>query len=339
MIYIRMTRLAPAIFILFYAISVGLPFFNRTLASFFPYPFFNAMSLTLGGIPLSMLLAYLARGPQFLVSWTIPSSRTCWQVIVAGFLYAATISLTFFCYQYSSVDFTIAFSFVTVVADALVQHESLTVPRIFALLVIVSGIGLISYSFAWSTDKMGSSNQILLQTALAICASSLALAVKTLLGLVSLFETVSISFLNLWIHLIGAFPLVILFCIVEFPTIPKVAHLFNVHYFVLVWFGVGSLELLSLCGAALKECPGYGFADDVVPLKIVSVLLISSIVYDETVYSAGQSLGLFFIVLGYVLYSVLGDRKSTGGSIGEGDMAALLGQQLRDDEIDRLPNE
>jgi hypothetical protein len=124
-----MTGLAPVLFLLFYAISVGLPFDYHTLAHFHPYPLFNAMSLTLVSILLSMLLGYMSRGSQFLVSWTVPSSKTCLHVMVSGLLYSATSSLTLICYKYSSIDFTVAFSFATVVVDAVLPPE--TVPSLF----------------------------------------------------------------------------------------------------------------------------------------------------------------------------------------------------------------
>jgi hypothetical protein len=78
-----------------------------------------------------------------------------------------------------------------------------------------------------------------------------------------------------------------------------VADLFTFEYLQLVVFGVGDIELLSLCGAALKDCSGFGFADDVVQLKCISVFLILVLAYTDPEYTSGQALGLFVFVLGY----------------------------------------
>jgi hypothetical protein len=323
-----MTRLAPVLFLLFYSISVGLPFYYHTLAHFLPYPFFNAMSLTLVSIPLGMLLGYLGHGSQFLVSWTVPSSKTCLHVTISGLLYSATSSLTLICYKHSSTNFTVAFSFATVLVDAALRQESVSVPSIFGLLVILSGILTICHNFAWPTDCLSSSAQIIFQAQLAVAASGFALSVRKLTGIVSLFEVLPISFLNMWIHIVGVAPLIVAFCIIELPEIPKVAELFTFDYLQLLVFGVGNLELLSLCSVVLKDCSGFGFAEDLVQLKCISVFLISALAYADTAYTPEQAIGLFVIVLGYVLYSLVGERRAKGVAAGNGDTVALLSKQI-----------
>jgi hypothetical protein len=201
-----------------------------------------------------------------------------------------------------------------------------------ALFLIFSGILTICYNLAWPTDRLSSCRQVALQAALAVSVSGSSLSLRKLVSVVSLLRTLPVSFLNMWIHILGVIPLIVLFCLIELPGIPKVTDLFTIDYLAHVGFGAGSLELFSLCGAVLKDCSGFGFAENVVQLMCISLFLISALVYADTAYTTGQAVGLLLVVLGYVLYSVVGERRAKGVTGGEGDTVALLRKPIDDTE-------
>jgi hypothetical protein len=125
--------------------------------------------------------------------------------------------------------------------------------------------------------------------------------------------------------MIGSLPLFLLFIFVEWQSIPRFSEVVNLDYLTLLVFGVSTSELFSVCGAVLKECPGFGFAEDIVPLNCLSVLLISYVLYGETVYWSGVWFGILFIHIGYVMHSIV---QEGGGKAGQGGDADSLVQLL-----------
>jgi drug/metabolite transporter (DMT)-like permease len=337
MVYKRvMTRLAPLIFVLGFGLSVATPFFNYAFVKYSPYPFFNSLCLTLFSIPLAMLLNWTTRGSQLLFSWTVPSSKTCVLMLISSVFYVCAICVTQFCYLYSDLDFVVTFSFLSVVLDGVFPliffSEPLAIPGVLSSLVIIFGLFTLSFNFGWSTQRASPFIQILLELLLSFSLTMSAVSFRKLTGVVATFETLSVSFLNMWIHICAAIPLLLAFLLSEFPTIPHLTDLVTWDLATLVVFAAISAELSSVCRAFLKDCPGYGFVDDFSPFKCLPILLISFKLYSHTKYTPNQIFGLIFILAGYLGLSLAGEKKGKPAAADEdADFASLLG-----DDADRV---
>jgi hypothetical protein len=317
-----MTRLAPCILSLSFVLSISLPFFNRTLVRFSPSPFFHAFALTVLSIPLSMALAWLTRGSQFLCSWTIPSSKTCLSIAVPAAFYAAAAVLGQSCFLHSTLDLTVTSAFLAVAATAGLScalfADPLSLAGGVALAIVALGVAVSLFAIG------GSSTQISLQVAFALCLSASQVSMRKLVAVVAPFETLPVSFMNMWVHIVAAVPLFLLFVFHEVESVVRLSELFSVDLLTLILFGVVSYELFSVCGAALKDCPGYGFAEDMIPLNCLPALLISHVWYGETNYGVGQVIGLVLVHAGHVAYSLGRDREVHQIAAGEGDSMVLL---------------
>jgi hypothetical protein len=337
MVYTGMvTRFAPVIFVLGFGLSVATPFFNYAFVQFSPYPFFNSLCLTLCSIPLAMFLNWWARGSQVLFSWTVPSSKRCALMLISSVFYVYSICVTQCCYLYSDLDFVVAFSFLSLVLDGVFPliffSEPLAIPGILSSLVIIFGLFTLSLNFGWSTLRASPLIQIFLEILLSFSLTMSGVSFRKLTGVVATFETLSVSFLSMWVHICAAIPLFLAFLLYELPTIPHVTDLVNWDLATLVLFGVISAELSSICRTFLKDCSGYGFVDDFSPLKCLPIFLISFKLYNRTKYTANQVLGLLFILAGYLGLSLVGERKAKPAAVDDdGDFAALLG-----DDADRM---
>jgi hypothetical protein len=336
MVYFSMTRLAAPLLIFSIILAICMPFFNRTLVRFSPYPFFNSLFLTIVSIPLSMTLAWLTRGSQFLSSWTIPSSKTCLHITIASVFYAASVVLCQFCYLYSTFDLTVTSSFLAVVATVFFAQFCFRDPNsnkgILSLLVVFAGLVITFFTF--TSNGLDPSVQICLQIGFALCLAAANVSVRKLIEVVSVFETLPVSFVNMWIHLIGAIPLFIVFLFEEAQTIPKLAGVFTLDFLTLILFGVTTMELFSVCTAVLRECTGYGFAEHVVPLNCLPALLISYSWYNESDYGTGQPIGLLFVHVGYAVYSLGRAKPERSPPPAEGDSLPFLFAEDREKTVE-----
>jgi hypothetical protein len=251
-------------------------------------------------------------------------------MLISSIFYVCSICITQFCYLYSDLDFVVAFSFLSLVLDGVFPliffSEPLAIPGILSSLVIVFGLATMSLNFGWSTVKASPAFQILLEILLSVALTMSGISFRKLTGAVATFETLSVSFLSMWVHISAAIPLLLAFLLYEVPVIPNVTELLNWDLATLVLFGAVSAELSSVCRIFLKDCPGYGFVDGFSPLKCLPIFLISLKLYCHTTYTANQIFGLLFILAGYLALSLVAEKKAKAAVADEdGDFAALLG--------------
>jgi hypothetical protein len=195
--------------------------------------------------------------------------------------------------------------------------DTLTIPNRISHFVII--IRIFSIFLSFTSTKLSHSIEIFLQVGFAICLAGAQVSLRKLVITVSAFENLPITFVSMWINLIGPVPL---FAPFVFQEIPKFKEVLNIDYLILILFGVASSKLFSVYGAVVGDCSGYGFADDVLPLNCLPVLLISYVWYRKSFYVVGKIGGVWVCYAGYVGCSLRREKREAVSAKGDSMLLA-----------------
>ena len=175
--------------VMHFTLAALLPIYNKELFINYPFPLYATfLQMSFSIIP-SFLIAWGAKKFPCSISWAIPPIEVIPRLVIHGFLYGGMMLTGNLGYYVSDLDFAVLFRLSTIASSSLCGliflGERLSLWSTLSIFLVVGGLIALTSNFQWSTAKMPTADQLLVQIS-AVFTSSLA----------SLFLKLTISVLN-----------------------------------------------------------------------------------------------------------------------------------------------
>jgi drug/metabolite transporter (DMT)-like permease len=143
------------------------PVLHKKLYAAVPFPLLATGVQMSISAPLSLLPAWVAAGFPHSMSWLRPPSDIFWLVAVASFSHGCMILTHNLGIFVSDLDFTILFRLFGIALQGflaqLILHEQISPQAGISICFVISGGFLLEFKGTWSTEKMSSLGQAVLQ--------------------------------------------------------------------------------------------------------------------------------------------------------------------------------
>ena len=294
--------------VMHFTLAALLPIYNKELFINYPFPLYATfLQMSFSIIP-SFLIAWGAKKFPCSISWAIPPIEVIPRLVIHGFLYGGMMLTGNLGYYVSDLDFAVLFRLSTIASSSLCGliflGERLSLWSTLSIFLVVGGLIALTSNFQWSTAKMPTADQLLVQIS-AVFTSSLA----------SLFLKLTISVLNetpnghepftllFWRFLFGSFPVFISSLLVE-PNIVINSALFDTKFILWTLLGVLTSGTYQILNVILHDWTTLVTLTIVSQMKFLPTLIISHILYRATKWTKQQIIGAIFLVVGAFLYSL-----------------------------------
>ena len=294
--------------VLHFTLAALLPIYNKELFINYPFPLYATfLQMSFSIIP-SFIIAWGAKKFPCSISWAIPPIEVIPRLVIHGFLYGGMMLTGNLGYYVSDLDFAVLFRLSTIASSSLCGliflGERLSLWSTLSIFLVIGGLVALTSNFQWSTAKMPTGDQLLVQVS-AVFTSSLA----------SLFLKLTINVLNdtpnghepftllFWRFLFGSFPVLISSLLVE-PTIVINAALFDTKFILWTLLGVLTSGTYQILNVILHDWTTLVTLTIVSQMKFLPTLIISHIMYRATKWTKQQIIGAISLVIGAFLYSL-----------------------------------
>lgn len=326
------------LFIVYFVLSIILPFYYRELQNYSNVPFYNSLLLVIISTFISFLLAWATSGPLPISNVIKPTGRNLWMIILLSILYAFSISLNLLSFSISNVDCAVYYSLSSIVFESAFEfiyfRQKMPLIGFLGVLTVIAGICLTSFNFNWPT-KYNLSFQIAVHILAAFFTSfSNILQIRTTLALSQLFEYITQPMVIFWKQAFSVIPLLVMTFILDSQNIQNAPSIFESNFLILLLFGVAVMSIITVSGNILTSTTGFTFSESFTKLKILPVMLICSSSKSiisfctnecSSDFSFLQIFWIFVTIAGVVMYSLSVDKKARMFSNdSESDTIALL---------------
>ena len=297
------------ILVLQFVLSATLMFYKKAFLEFLPHPFFVSFSNGLLLVPVSLFIAWSSRGfPKSLAFLRPPREIVPW-LAASAVLHAVSVILVNIGFFASDLDFVLLMRLGTLVWHGMFGYlflgERLSSMGMFAVAIVVVGIILVVYDFEWSVAKMPSKMQIVVQLLSNMLMSVGGLLTKMIMNVISQTGTTFRILDYLVLTSVMSLPTTFLVSIWKEPVAWRnIGEIITWKFIQWSVFGTVVHELVHLALAELHKRASLISMGIIGQMRIVGTLAISYFVNRQTQWDMRKLIGVGFLVLGGIVYTV-----------------------------------
>lgn len=284
-------------------------FFKKEFFKFTPYPLFISFMNGIFMLPLAFLVTWSAhkfkRSLNFL---KIPNQ--IWNLLLLSSLFNSVgiivMNVGFFA---SALDFVLLFRLTSLVWNGLFGFlfldERLNILGFSSLGIVFGGIVLIIKDFEWTTAKLPSTTQIILQLVSIIIQSINLLfnkkVINTLSHIDTEFQLLDFLFWKSTLLLPITFFSSIYF---ESNSWSQFSNIFTFKFFCWTVFGTILHQSLHITITFVQKITSMISMGVIAQLRVIGTLVISHFAYNETNWNASKLVGVALLFSGGILFSI-----------------------------------
>lgn len=284
-------------------------FFKKEFFKFTPYPLFISFMNGFFMLPLAFLVTWSAhKFKRSLIFLKIPSQ--IWNLLLISSLFNTVgiivMNIGFFA---SALDFVLLFRLTSLVWNGLFGflflNERLNFLGFSSLGIVFVGILLIIKDFEWSTAKLPSTTQIILQLLSILLQSINLLLNKKVINVLSRIET-EFQLLD-FLFWKSSFLLPISFfssIYFESNAWNQFSNIFTFKFFYWVIFGTVIHQCLHITITYVQKITSMISMGVIAQLRVLGTLIISHFTYNETNWNLSKLAGATLLFGGGILFSV-----------------------------------
>lgn len=284
-------------------------FFKKEFFKFAPYPLFISFMNGVFMLPLAFFVTWSAHKFKKSISFLkVPDSVWPWLLLssLVNTFGIIVINIGFFA---SALDFVLLFRltglFWNGIFGFLFLGERLNLLGFASLLIVLCGIILIIKDFEWTTAKLPSTTQILLQMVSILLHSINLLFNKKVINILSRIETdfqlLDFLFWKSTLILPISFLSSIFF---EKIAWDNVSSIFTLKFFFWIIFGTILHQSLHVTITYVQKITSMISMGVIAQLRVIGTLVISHFAYNETNWNFSKLFGTVLLFSGGVLYSI-----------------------------------
>ena len=297
-----------ALTVFHFTIASLLPIYNKELFIRYPFPLYATYLQMFFSVLPSFIIAWAVLGFPLSIRWAIPPIQVVPRLIIHGFLYGGMMLTGNLGFYVSDIDFAVLFRLSTIASSSLCGllflKERVSLWSSLAILLVLMGLIALTSNFQWSTAKMPTTGQLVVQLS-AVFTSSLS----------SLFLKLTIAVLNntadghqpftllFWRYLFGCIPVLIASLLIE-PNIMIDFDMIDLKFLLWTFLGVLTSGIFQVLNVVLHDLTTLVTLTIVSQMKFLPTLIISHMMYRATKWTLQQIFGAFTLVIGALLYSL-----------------------------------
>lgn len=292
------------------------PIYNKTLFRISPYPLFLTLLQMLLSIPEGLFVAWMNLRFPLSWSWIKIPKEVFWHIAFSSLSYGIMMCSSNLGLFVSDVDFTVIFKISGVVWQGVfavfLLQEKCTLGAFISLFVDTIGFVLLTAKFQWSTKKMPSVFQCLIQFVSIIFQTIAGIYFKKGMNIIRDKYNISLLTILAWKYLIACIPILISSLAMEFYAWKNFMDVLTKKVCLLLLLGSVTSEIFQLVGLALTKRMSYISNSVFSQLRFIPTLIVSHYLYSETKWSVKQILGTVFLCIGtfiYILFNIFEKRK------------------------------
>ncbi|KAH0794917.1 hypothetical protein GPJ56_001194 [Histomonas meleagridis] len=262
-------------------------------------------------IPEGLLAAWVNLGFPKSTRWLIPPKEIIWHLIFSSMTYGIMMCSNNLGIFVSDVDFTVIFKVSGVVWQglfaAIFLKEKITLYFVVSVSFVIVGTILISAKFQWSTDKMPSFGQFLLQFISIIFQTFSSVSLKKSMNIIEGSER-SISLLTFlaWRYFIACIPITFFSLYLEPGAWINMGKILTSQTWLFIVVGSIIGEIFQLVNLSITKKISMISGIILAQLRFVPTLIISHLIYGDTQWTLLQIFGTISLCFGAFIYSFSG---------------------------------
>ena len=297
-------------------------------------------------IPEGLFVAWINLKFPLSTNWVKIPKEVIWNIVFSSLSYGVMMCSSNIGLFVSDVDFTVIFKVSGVVWQGifavLLLQEKCTAGAFISMFVETIGFVLLTAKFQWSTKKMPSFFQCLIQFVAIIFQTIAGIYFKKGMNIIRDKYNVSLLTILAWRYFIACFPILICSLLMEFEAWIKVKDVLTTKVCFLLFIGSITSEIFQLVGLSLTKRMSYISNTIFSQLRFIPTLILSHYLYAETKWTAKQILGTILLCIGtfiYIIFNIVQKRKdSNENSISHefhhisDDIEPIIGEEEEEEE-------
>ena len=292
-----------------FTIASLLPVYNKELFNKYPFPLYATfLQMGFSVIP-SFLIAWGSLGFPCSLKWAIPPIEVVPRLVIHGFLYGGMMFTGNLGFYVSALDFAVLFRLSTIASSSLCGliflGERISLWSALSIALVLFGLFELTSNFQWSTAKMPTIDQLLVQISAVFTSSFSSLMLKLTIRTLNETPCGHEPFILLfWRFLFGSIPVFIASVLVEPNVVVNFREIHSLDFILWTLVGVLLSGTFQILNVVLHDWTTLVTLTIVSQMKFLPTLVISHIMYKETKWTNQQITGAFFLVIGAFLYSL-----------------------------------
>lgn len=274
----------------------------------YPFPLYATfVQMALSIIP-SFFMALISNHCDWSMKWIIPPFEAMPRLVLSAFFYGAYMLSGNYGFYVSDLDFAVLFRLSVIVSSSLCGliflGERLSIWSTLCIILVIAGLICLTSNFQWSTAKMPSTFQLIVQFA-AIFSSSftsvmLKLTMQTMEDLGVHPDQMTLLF---WRYVLGCFPVLISAIIVEPNVVSNYQYVTDLPFLYWTMLGILLSGIYQIVNNVLHKITALVTLTIVAQMKFLPTLIISHFIYNETQWTKQQIIGASLLIVGGIVYS------------------------------------
>jgi hypothetical protein len=165
----------------------SIPILNKELYKRVPLPLIISSIQMSATVPLVLFVGWIASSFSSSLSWCIPPRCVFWYVFLASAMHGCLILTYNLGLFFSDLELTVVFRFIGVILQGflakLFLHEPLSVLTIVSVVMVMIGTYFLTAKFEWTTEKLPSFSQILIQLLIILFRTASQILIKKTLNI------------------------------------------------------------------------------------------------------------------------------------------------------------
>ncbi|EAX97200.1 hypothetical protein TVAG_218140 [Trichomonas vaginalis G3] len=257
----------------------------------------------------SFLMALASNNFDFSLKWIIPPYKAMPRLVLSAILYGGYMLSGNYGFYVSDLDFAVLFRLSVIISSSLCGliflGESLSFASTLCIILVLAGLVCLTSNFQWSTAKMPSINQLIVQI-IAVFTSSftsvmLKLTMKTIDELGYKTDQMTLLF---WRYVLGCFPVLFASVVIEPNTVSNFLLVTDKEFIIWTIIGVLLSGVYQILNNVLHKWTALVTLTIVAQMKFLPTLAISHFLYSETRWTTQQIVGASLLIVGGVVYSL-----------------------------------
>ena len=295
--------------IIHFTVASLLPIYNKELFKNIPFPIYSTFIQVFFSILPSFILTWIIKGFPLSINWIFPKKIIFPKIFICSFLYGLMMLFGNLGFYVSSIDFAVLFRLSTIISSGLCGflflNEKVSKIGSISIILVLIGLIILTSDFQWSTNKMPSSKQLIIQIFAVITSSLASLWLKfSIFILDETIEGYEPFTLLFWRFLFGSIPIFFSSIFIEPGIYLNFKIINNKNFFLWTLLGLFLSGIYQILTIVLHQATNLVTLTIISQMKFLPTLIISKYLYNETKWNFKQIFGVLFLIIGSITYSL-----------------------------------